>query len=231
MKRSKWLWGIAFLLLILFNVIFAVIIPDLQVIAISDGFILAAMILMGLAYFLGFRAGNDGQAVRSRLYGWPIVRTGITFFLASIVANGILAYLLAFKIVPWQVSLVINAALLVAAGIGLIAKTTSRNFVAAQRTQREVRMSAMKDLRLVINHLAASAASPEVQERLQRMADAFRYSDPNSNADSIPIEGQLREELKALEGMLNGDADIVFKQADKIESLLKIRNSTVLAGK
>lgn len=231
MKNGKWLWAIAILLLILLNVIFFVTISALQVIAIADGFILAAMILMGLSYYLGFHAGHDGQPARSRFYGWPVVRTGITFFIASLVANGILAYLLAFRITPIQLTIVINALLLVACGIGLITTSTSRDFVAEQRARREIQMSVMKDLRLFCNRLVASAGSPEVQKRLQRMANAFQYSDPNSCADSIPLEGQLRDELAVLEEMLSGDAEQIFKQADKIESLLKIRNSTVLAGK
>lgn len=197
----------------------------------ADFFIILAAVMTLLSSILAIKKNRDGDIARSRFFGWPIMRVGVIVLTLSILVNLVFIVLAQFVyVLPWLV-IILNLCLLAIVGIGLLVVDSSRNFVEEQEVRRNAQTKTMKELRLRSKQLLDMCCAPELQERLKNMADAFRYSDPNSSMDSEYIENQIHSEMDLLEVTINTDIDQSIIHIDKIEELLKKRNGRVLSGK
>ncbi len=232
MKINKRVLMVLVILVGLINIVlFALPIKKNIMMFVADLFIIVFAGMLLFSYSLAFGKGRDGNVARSRYFGWPIVRVGVTGFAFSLVMNGCLIIASMFLGNSVWVVIILNCILLGTCGIALIGTDSSRNFVETQRIQREARTGEWKSLCSFSRQLSQMCPDPKLQTRIKNMADVFRYSDPNSDANVMDIESEIREELNLLETMMSEDTEKSYAEINKIERMVKKRNSMVLAGK
>lgn len=197
----------------------------------ADVFILVSAMMMLFSYILAFKKSKDANIARSRFFGWPVMRVGVEGFAASTIINSILIVADQFFDVYLWIIIVVNIVLLSVIGIGLIGIDSSRNFIEAQRAEREIRTGTMKELRSRSRYLAETCHIIELQGKLEELEAAFRYSDPNSSSSVIDIEDSIRSEMDLLEIAASKDIKQSILHINKIQDLLKKRNSIVLSTK
>lgn len=212
--RAVTIW---FILLIAYNVIIFVI-PFTH----SKGFWFAYAITMSALILqivvLGFTFYKK-EGVKNRFYGWPIE------FLCSIYAVIHIAIGLFFMIVeiviPLWIQIIVQVIVFSVAVVNYISIISTRNEILHQKNQTQLNTYTMKSLGSKANALAIQYSNVEIGQ----VADAFRYSDPVSNASTVELEQDLLELLEKISSAMgNGNEMEAIELCQKTKQMLAIRN-------
>lgn len=190
----------------------------------GDAFMCAGFGMLVVAFYMS-KAKEDAK---SRFLGWPILTTGVRFWVYAIILNVIVIVVNQFVNIPLLIMALGNIVLFCIEGIALISVSSARDFVAGQDERRKQRMQTMKMLQAKVGALCAQYDSGETGKKLKNLQDQFRYSDPNSSAASVETEIKIQDALDKLEIELSENPDMAVGLIDGIEKLLKIRNQQAL---
>ena len=165
-------------------------------------FTLAAFGVQLYVLKLSFAKGKD---VRSKFYGFPIARIGVVYLIVQIGLSFL--FMAIAKICAVWVAVVVFALLLAAAAVGIIAADAMRSEVERQDAQLKADVSAMRALQSRAAALVSRCEEAPLKQEAQRLSDAFRYSDPVTNAATSAAEHELSACMDELErAMLDNDA-------------------------
>ena len=165
----------------------------------------------------------NGESAKSKFYGFPIARIGITYLVVQLVVS-IVEMALA-SLLPLWVAIIINVLLLAAAVIGCIAADVMRDEVVRQDSQIKKDVTNMRSLQSLAASLAGQCPDESLKSDLQKLADEFKYSDPVSSDATKALETELDAQMKELQKALN-ERDIEGAKAycNKLLSGLSERN-------
>lgn len=127
--------------------------------------------------------------LRSKFYGFPILRISFIYLAAQLVLS--LLFMALAKWVPVWVPTVLYLVLLCAALIGFVGADSVRDEVVRQddRTKRQV--SVMRAFQSQVANLSINC-DESCKAELDKLADEFRYSDPVSSDAITDAEDELR---------------------------------------
>ena len=218
--RTAVVWMI--LLAVYHVIVFAVPFTHNGAFWLSYVFALAAFAVLGAATYLG---EIKGEGVKSKFYGFPILRLGAVYFAVQIVLSLIV---MAVAVVKIWVALVVYVILLGAAAIGLIAADAMREEIQRQDVKLKKDVSFMRNLQSKVCQMATQCDAPE----LKRFAEDIRYSDPVSSDALGDIEQELAAAVEELQAaVVDGDGESVAQLCRKASATLAERNRLCKLGK
>lgn len=225
MKQSWKIPAICGILMVVFNVIiFALPIYKTPVVWISD---IAVVLAIAAQIPIAGIAMKKGTNVTSKVYGWPIISVGLRY-LGAITACAVIFILISGFVLtfPLWLPLIVYVVLYGAAGIGLIAAETTRNYVEEQDIRHEEKVGFMRKLYGETTTLKRNITDREMATYINKISEAVRFSDPTSSADVFDKEselysvfGEIKEAVKA------NDAAAVKGKCQEFQELLEERNS------
>lgn len=175
-------------------------------------FTLAAFGLQLYVLKLSFEKGLDA---RSKFYGFPIARVASVYLIIQIVLSFLFMALAAFC--PAWIAAVVFVLLLAAAAVGVVAADAMRDEVERQDRQLKTDVAAMRALQSRAAALTSRCEDAALKADAQKLSDAFRYSDPVTNAATKDIERELSACMDELErAVLDNDtesAKVLIKRA------------------
>lgn len=208
--RTAIVWLI--LLAVYHVIVFAVPFTHNGAFWLSYVFALAAFAVLGAATYLG---EIKGEGVKSKFYGFPILRLGAVYFAVQIVLGLIV---MAIAVVKLWVALVIYVILLGAAAIGLIAADAMREEIERQDVVQKKNTSTMLSLRSKAGTLPGLTDNAEMKKALTNLSENFRFSDPVSSDALVEIEQDLASLLDELQKALlekdSASAETLCKQTE-----------------
>ena len=157
-----------------------------------------------------------GDGAKSKVYGFPIARVTTIYMIVQLILS--LFFMVAGEKVPVWIPVILYIVLLGLAAIGMIAAETARDEVERQETVKQVNTGTMKALRAKAAAIAGACTDSEQKKALDKLAEAFRYSDPVSSDATQKLEMKLEVLLDELQETKN--ADLI----KKIEATLAERN-------
>lgn len=167
-------------------------------------FTLAAFGLQLYVLKLSFEKGLDA---RSKFYGFPIARVASVYLIIQIVLSFLFMALAA----------VVFVLLLAAAAVGVVAADAMRDEVERQDRQLKTDVAAMRALQSRAAALTSRCEDAALKADAQKLSDAFRYSDPVTNAATKDIEHELSACMDELErAVLDNDTEsarVLIKRA------------------
>lgn len=182
-------------------------------------FALVALAVQIYAYPKAFA----GESPRSKFYGFPLARVATVYLIAQLALS--LIFMLTAKWVPAWIPLILFALLLAAAAIGLVAADAVRDEVERQDAAHKASVTTMRGLQSKTAYIAGQCEDPEAKKQLQRLADAFRYSDPVSGDALAEIEANLEALIDELQSaVLEKDIDATKTLCAKTQAALAERN-------
>lgn len=218
--RTAVVWLI--LLAVYHVIVFAVPFTHNGAFWLSYVFALVAFAVLGAATYLG---EIKGEGVKSKFYGFPILRLGAVYFAVQIVLSLIV---MAVAVVKIWVALVVYVILLGAAAIGLIAADAMREEIQRQDVKLKKDVSFMRNLQSKVCQMATQCDAPE----LKRFAEDIRYSDPVSSDALGDIEQELAAAVEELQAaVVDGDGESVAQLCRKASAVLSERNRLCKLGK
>ena len=167
-------------------------------------------------------SGANGDA-KSRFYGFPILRVGLYYLIAQLIAS-IVEMALA-KWLPAWVPLIVNLLLLAAAAIGCINAETVRDEIVQQDGALRKKVTNMRELQSLSASLVSQCSDEDLKAALQKLADEFRYSDPVTSEKTEDLEADMRSQMGDIQqALIEGDADGVKKLCSRLMGSLTERN-------
>ena len=214
MKQSWKIPAICGILMVVFNVIvFALPIYKTPVVLISD---IAVVIAIAAQIPISSIAMKKGTTVTSKVYVAAITACAMIFILISGVT----------LIFPIWLPIIVYVVLYGAAGIGLIAAESTRNYVEEQDIRHEEKVGFMRKLYAETTTLKRNVTDREMASCINKISEAVRFSDPISSADIFDKEselysvwGEIKEAVKA------NDTAAVKSKCVEFQQLLEERNS------
>ena len=121
------------------------------------------------------------------------------------------------KICAAWIAAIVFVLLLAAAAVGVIAADAMRDEVERQDAQLKTDVATMRALQSRAAALVSRCENAELKADAQKLSDAFRYSDPVTNAATKDIEHELSACMDELErAVLDNDtesAKVLIKRA------------------
>ena len=183
-------------------------------------FTLAAFGVQLYVLKLSFTKGKDA---RSKFYGFPIARIGIVYLIVQIVLSFVL--MAGARICPVWVAVIIFVLLLAAAAVGIIAADAMRDEVERQDAQLKADVAAMRTLQSRAAALVSRCEDAGLKADAQKLSNAFRYSDPVTNAATKEAEHELSACMDELErAVLDNDAESAKALIKRTNAQLAERN-------
>ena len=208
---------VAVIILVIYNLV-AFMIPFAHTAAfwISYGFTLAAFAIVCASIYIAFIKNPD---VKSRFYGFPIVRIGVLYGGAQLIVSLIVMALA--KWIPWWIPTLVYAIGLGAVIIGLVGAETVVEEIRTQDIKLKDNTVMMRTLQSKISQIASQTDDAAIKA----LAEEFRYSDPVSNDAIADAEADLAAAVDQLQSaFVDGDQEAVTQLCREATALLSERN-------
>lgn len=194
--------------------------PRTAEIIISYAFTLLAFAVAAAAVYVAFVKRPNAK---SRFYGFPIARIGVLYLIIQVAVSFL--FLAVGKWVPWWVSVLVYAALLGAAVIGLISADAVVEEIHNQDGKLQKNVALMRALQSKLNQMAPQCDDPDAASAVKKFAEELRYSDPVSSDALAEIERDLSAAVDELQSaVIDGDSAAVKQLCRKASSVLAERN-------
>lgn len=172
------------------------------------------------------KAYEKADTLRSKLLGFPVFRVGY-LYLGIQVTLSIALYALGtfMKTFPVWLAVVLCVMVLIGFGVCVISADMSRDYVTNIEQTTAVNTKLIKDLALRANMLTNSVSENEKKTALEKLAEAFRYSDPVSSPELSDVENELSVCFSTLENEAsNSSAERVAQLCSEVQRVLEKRN-------
>lgn len=182
----------------------------------SFAFTLIAFGVTAYALYTAFLKKPDA---RSRFYGFPIARIGVLYGGVQLAVG--LLFMALGKWIPAWLAVLVYAAMLGAAVIGLVSADAVVETIHTQDQKLKKDVTFMRSLQSKANQMAAQCSLPEVKQ----FSEDVRYSDPVSSDALADIERDLSAAVEELQAaIVDGDNGAALQMVKKADNLLKERN-------
>ena len=195
-KKSKSVIAIYAIILVVYIIGF-LIIPFNKIAAswISFAF---TIIAIAASLFVFNQAFNSKETLVSKIYGYPIFRVGAVYALAQLAIGIVICAIGAFVAVPYWVALLLSIIMLGAAAIGVIITDNTRDLVEHVDETVKVDTEVVTNFQINIAGIVDCCEDSNLKLELEKLNDAFRFSDPVSNAKTKEAEDKINVLLNEL---------------------------------
>lgn len=229
-KKSKSVIAIYTILLIVYIVSF-LIIPFNKIAAswISFAFTIIAIASSLLVFNFAF---NAKETLVSKIYGYPIFRVGAVYALIQLALGIVICSIAIFVAVPYWVALLLSVILLGAASIGVIITDNTRDLIEHVDEATKSDAGSVTHFQISIAGIVDFCENFTLKLELQKLDEAFHFSDPVSNQHTKEVEDKLFVLLSELKNFVE-DNNVVEATAciKKISNALAERNRICKAMK
>ena len=168
-------------------------------------------------------AFSRGRDTRSRFYGFPIARVGVSYLMTQLMLG--LLFMGRARIVPVWLPVVVYTVLLGAAAIGFIAADVMRDEIERQDVKLKKDVACMRALQSKTAAMARLAQDDQVRRALERLSEDLRFSDPVSSESLADIEADLAACVDELyQAVTDGGHENTLALVQRAETILAERN-------
>lgn len=186
----------------------------------SFAFGIIAILVQMFVFILAF-SGEDSP--KSKFYGFPIARIGITYMIIQLVIS--LLFMVLATLVAFWIPFVLFVLVLGVFSLGFVAADATRDEIVRQDVKLTVDTACMQNLRSIIYPLKGQISDAECVKQLNELSDLFKYSDPVSSVSIKPIEDSLTALVYELQkAVIDSDPESVTELCKKITLTLTERN-------
>lgn len=165
---------------------FALPFPATMVFWLAYGFDLAAIAAQVPVIFM---AHKNGKNLKSRFYGFPLIRLGVLYLCVQMAVSFVIMALSPW--VPKWAAVLIFAVILGIFAVGLIAADSMRDEIELQDRKQAADTFMIRKLRSDMAYLEQQCPDAYTRRVIHELEEQLRYSDPVSGAALYGIENSL----------------------------------------
>lgn len=147
-------------------------------------------------------AFDQANTLKSRVLGFPIVRVGYLYLAVQTAVSLALFILGWIPDFPVWLALLICVLILCVALICGMSTEIAREEIALMERQCTVNTAFIRNLRVRSSNLVNKTDDPKLKQELERLAEAFRYSDPVSSEPLSELECNITLSFEKLENAI-----------------------------
>lgn len=191
----------------------------------SYGCMTFAFVVQILSMFLSFKTAD----VETVFFGIPLASFSIYYLAAELVIGTLF---MIFQQASFLLALVIQVLVLAAFLIIAIISLLARDTVQEIGNNIKEKVSDLKSVLIDVEMMRDSCGDPELKEKLRRLSETIRYSDPMSNEAVENVEARIQRKVSELRSYLDDNQTADAAQACKeLEMLYIERNKKLAASK
>ena len=214
---------------IAFIVIFAVynmlvwVIPFKRtgIFAISYVFALISILAFAACYYVAF---IRTKTLKGKFLSLPILRIGKRYFIAQLFLSTLFMILTSFLAIDKWVVIVPCVLILAVAIVKTIFIDIARDKMEDIAIKEKVNTSFIRTLHVEIDALANRVSLEPLKEKLSKLSEAVRFSDPVSNATLSEVETKMQDVFAVIKSAVHAGQNDVEPQIDELNNLLLERN-------
>lgn len=227
-KNIKRGYIVGVIILVVFSVI-AFVAPFAKTETFWVAYLFGAVAVAYQIYVFKISFGH-GDDIKSKFYGFPIVRVGVIYLVVQLVVSLIEMGLA--QIIPVWVTIIVNILPIAFALIGCIAAEVMRDEIVRQDIKIKTNVSNMRALQLQTASLVGMCQDTAVKKVLQDLADEFKYSDSVTSEATKAMEEELKFLVNEIQRTLvDGDMKSVEGFCARTRASLDERNRVCKLGK
>jgi len=240
-KKSLIRWCVVLvLILVIFNILYFVIPyphPSAGLWWLVYAFEMVSHLSLGFVAYDAF----SHQGIKSKVYGWPVFKVGLTYAIIQTIVTLIVTILegvlSAFSKVdvPLWIPAVLGGVLLILAIIGYIGTSEAKDYAEqaeAGNSSRPADTSFIKDLRINFQTLLGSISDEELKKKASAVEEKIRYCDPTSSPSLAEIEEEInRDYVELRDAVSKKDTQGSYDGLDRLSRLLDERTELAKAEK
>lgn len=172
------------------------------------------------------KAFVDGSSAKSKFYGFPIARVSVSYLVLQLILS-LLFMALARQTSRWvlRIEIILSIVLLGVAIIGFFATDAIREEVHHQDTHLKKDVEYMRALQSQMVSLVNQCSDTETRAVLEKLSEAFRFSDPVSCDATMAIEEDLASYVDDMQNALLEEDNIsIVELCAKTTPVLARRN-------
>lgn len=182
------------------------------------------VVAIGAQIYLMHSAFETGDSPKSKFYGFPVANIGLTYLAVQLGLGLVMMIVGTFLPVPVWLPLVAYVVILAVAAIGFVAADAMRESVERQDVKLEADVTAMRALQSKIGGVVGLCGE-ELRQEAEKLAEAFRFSDPVSSDATKELEHELDMILGELQSaVVDGDSESAKALCRKASVTLMERN-------
>ena len=214
-KKTAGMIGLIYLIIFLvFNMLVFFIFKDKSgVFWMSYVFALIAFAVKIISTFLAYRAFE----VEAVFFGIPLASLSMYYFFAQLFAAVVF---MIFRNAPTKLAFAVQVIILAVYAVVAILTLFTRDAVQDVNDNIKISTTAIKTMQADVEALRDGVSDPELKNRLRKLAETIRYSDPMSNDAVLDIEDQIMQSISELR--------IYCEDNDKANAMQACRNTEML---
>jgi hypothetical protein len=181
------------------------------------GFSTLAILLSGRISFHALTHGGR----QSKFYGLPLLYVAWIYLGLQLVLG---FFFMSFSVALW-LNILLNSLLLGACLTGLFAVEIGLTEIGRLDEAVKKKVLFINSLKLEVDTVAAKTTAPALQEALQALAEAIRYSDPMSSPQLSELESAIERQTTALRREVEAEnIENARRICEELQQLLAERN-------
>ncbi len=215
MIRNKKLGCVILLITLVIVCVVALAIPTAKTTSFWVAFVFTCIAFASqiLIWNIGFK---DNTPLKSKLLGIPAVRVGYIYLVLQLIT---LAVLVAYPALPVWITIVINVLITGISAVCMITAEIGRDIVNNVEKKVRSKVSYIREIQADIEMVAERESDSAVKQKILKLAEKVRYSDPISPDELSELEKRISDKVKELNNVDDKSAVV-----DEIELLLLERN-------
>lgn len=199
--------------------------PATPVFWISYGFMVLAFLVQMGSMWLAFK----DLTVEAAFLGIPLASFSVYYFFAELFAS--LVFMI-FQQIGVRIALFLQILFLAAYLVFAIVALLTRDTTVQIKEELRRNVFSLKSLAVDVEMLMQGTADPVLKEKLRRLAETVRYSDPMTHEAVAAQEARIRQELAALQlAVRGGQVKESLALCDTLTALFVERNQRLKLAK
>lgn len=224
--KTKSTVGISLIYVILLGVfnllVFTIFKNHSNVFWLSYGFMTLAFVVQILSMFLSFRTAD----VETAFFGIPLASLSVFYLIAELVIG---ALFMIFQQASVTLALVIQIVVLAAFLIFAIISLLARDTVQEMGSNIKEKVDDLRSVLVDVEMMRDGCADSELKEKLRKLSETIKYSDPMSNEAIEGVEQRIRRKVSELRVYLDDNQIADATHACKELEMLYVERNKKLA--
>lgn len=240
-KKSLIRWCVVLVsILAIFNILYFAIPyphPNLGLWWLVYAFEMVSLLSLGFVAYDAF--AHEG--IKSKLYGWPVFKVGLTYAIIQsavtlivTILEGVLVSFAKVEVPLWAPA-VVSGILLILAIIGYVGTSEAKDYaekVESGSSSRPADTAFIKGLRVNMQTLVAEISDDNLKKKASDVEEKVRYCDPVSDPSLTEVEDEIDKTYVGLrDSVARNDIHSSYDLLEKLNRLLDERAESAKAGK
>ena len=175
--------------------------------------------------YVGFLVFKKSTTLRSKIYGIPVIRVSVIYFILQLITSILLIVVNVFVFVPVFIPVVILVLLTGLAAIGVLLTVGAKSIIEGIEKEEKAKTEFMNNFKIEVESLENKSSDEAFNKEIHKFVEKVKYSDPMSANELVDVESEISIKYRSLkDNVLSDKLDEAKKDLIEINDLVDKRN-------